>query len=37
MTEPMRVTLDGGPVLLYAAGVVIGIGLIIAAVVSKKS
>lgn len=35
VTEPMRVTLDGGPVLLYAGGVVIGLGLGFAAIVRR--
>ncbi|MCL1592832.1 MAG: prolipoprotein diacylglyceryl transferase [Actinomycetia bacterium] len=35
-TEPMRISLAGGPVLLYGAGVVIGIGLIVASLVGKS-
>ncbi|MFV1970744.1 MAG: prolipoprotein diacylglyceryl transferase family protein [Acidimicrobiia bacterium] len=36
ITEPMRISLSGGPLWLYAGGVVAGLGLVVWAVVSSK-
>lgn len=37
VTEPMRITLDGGPVVLYAAGVLVGLGLVVASTLRRRS
>lgn len=36
MTEPLRISLAGGPVVLYTAGVVAGSAMVVASIVSKR-
>lgn len=36
VTEPMRVSLDGGPMALYVAAVVVGLGIVLVAVLSAR-
>ena len=37
VTEPLRISLSGGPVLLYAAGVAVGTAVVIWSVVARRS
>ena len=37
VTEPMRISLAGGPVVLYAAGLVVGLGVVIGAYVRRAT